>query len=250
MPPSALRPAAAPDPSRRRAAVALGLLPLAACTSGAPFRTPTPAPTEQPAAPRVRAGDRWRYAQVNLYNGIRQTEIDCEAIETTPRLRVRLTDADGRARPDEVYADAWRVIEEPFYDYLQVFEQPVPLLPEVMAVGETSRLDTAFRAPQASGDERYAWQQRLRAQTWERVRVPAGEFDALRVVRYIWFGHPDRMRLYPVRREHLWYAPAVNRWVRREWTGEYRWPGMRRGAPLREDWIAWELMAYRPAPAG
>lgn len=239
-----------PLPSRRRRQLilALGTLSLAACTT-TPFSTPAAPPAAQPVAPRVRVGDRWRYAEINVYNGIRQAEVACEVVEVAPRLRVRLTDSRGKPRPDEVYEGAWRVIEEPFYDYLQVFEQPAPLLPDTLAVGESSRLDTAFRAPQAS-TERYAWQQRLRALQWERVRMPAGEFEALRVERYIWFAHPDRTRLFPVRRDRLWYAPAVNRWVRREWTGEYRWPGGRRGPPTREDWVAWELLDYVASPIG
>lgn len=246
-------PPAAPPPATasRRRLLTLAALPLAAwlpaaCTT-APFATPAAPPPERPGAPRVRVGERWRYAQIDVYSGARQAEIACEVIELAPRLRVRLTDSRGTPRPDEIYADAWRVLQEPFYDFLQVFEQPVPLLPDVLAAGESSRLDTSYGVPQTPG-ERYAWQQRLHAAQWERVRVPAGEFDALRIERYIRLDHPDPRRLYPVRRDRLWYAPAVNRWVRREWTGEYRGPGARRGAPMREDWVAWELLEHLATP--
>lgn len=247
-----MTPSALPLPHaarRRRLMLALAALPLAACSTYGPSTASIPQPGERPPMPRVRAGDRWRYAEINAYNGIRQAEVACEVIEVAPRLRVRLTDSRGQPRADEVYENPWRVIEEPFYDYLQVFEQPVPMLPDVLAAGESSQLDTAFQVPQIPG-ERYAWQQRLRALNWERLRVPAGEFDTLRVERYVSFAHPDRARLYPVRRDRLWYAPAANRWVRREWTGEYRWPGGRRGPPTREDWIAWELLEYAASPAG
>ena len=45
----------------------------------------------------------------------------------------------------------------------------------------------------------------------------------------------------------LWYAPQVNRWVRREWTGTYRWSGMRIPATLRDDWVEHKLLEYQPA---
>lgn len=77
--------------------------------------------------------------------------------------------------------------------------------------------------------------------------MPAGQFDALRIDRRIWFTHADTRRSQSMRTEQLWYAPAVHRWVRREWTGQYLgWP-IRRGGPAREDWIVHELQAYSPA---
>ena len=76
--------------------------------------------------------------------------------------------------------------------------------------------------------------------------MPAGEFDALRVERRIYFTHVDLRRSQSVRTEYLWYAPAVNRWVRREWTGQYiGWP-VRRGV-AREDWVVHLLAEYAPA---
>lgn len=241
-----------PDPARRRIAFALGAAPMAYALGGCavsapPIATPTAPPTQQPPAPRVRVGDRWRYSEVNGFNGERIAEVTCEAVEVAPRVRIQLTDSRGRARADEVYTEPWLVVVEPFYDYPQTFETPVPILPEVLAAGAQSRITTAYRVPDASS--RFGWQQYLDARGWQRIRVPAGEFDTLLVQRRIWFSHVDRWRLYPYRWDLAWYAPAVNRWVRREWSGEYRWAGVRRGAPLREEWIVWELAEYAPARA-
>ncbi|MGH6692454.1 MAG: hypothetical protein ACREF4_17440, partial [Gammaproteobacteria bacterium] len=57
---------------------------------------------------------------------------------------------------------------------------------------------------------------------WERIKVPAGEFDALRVKRTVYFDYYD----YTTRGrsefiEYEWYAPAVKQAVRREAYGVY-----------------------------
>ena len=235
--------------ARRRLALGLLAVPtglaLAGCVAAPPraaLVTGAGAPVD---APRVRAGDRWRYVEINGFNGERVADVAAEAIEAGPRLRIRLEDSRGRPRGEEVYADPWRVVVEPMYDQPQFFESPVPILPETLVPGARSRTDTAYTVPGSSG--RYGWQQRLEARRWQRIRVPAGEFDTLLVQRRIWFDHPDRWRRYPHRWDLAWYAPAVNRWVRREWSGEYRASG-RRGALMREDWIIHELIEHLPSP--
>ena len=193
----------------------------------------------------MRAGDRWRYAVIDLYRRERLTELTMQVAAEAPQLRVSVTDASGTARPDEVYASPWRVVQEPAYGAVIQFRNPNPLLPARLETGASERISNTFRAS-ADGLWNF-WSEQIDAQGWERVRVPAGEFVALRVMRRISFDHQDSFRTRSARDETLWYAPEVNRWVRREWTGRYYWAGMR-GAPLREDWIAWELLEYRPAP--
>lgn len=87
----------------------------------------------------------------------------------------------------------------------------------------------------------------MSAARWEEVRVPGGRFDALRVDRRIAFTHSDFWRIDSQRSETLWYAPAVNRWVQREWTGIYRQYGLPRYGGRREDWVRWRLLEYVPA---
>lgn len=226
--------------------LALAGLPVAGCVTSPALVDPVAPPAELPPSPRVRAGDRWRYVEINAYSGERIAEVAHEVVEASERIRMRLVDSRGRPRPEEVYARAWSAVTEATFDFPQTYEQPVPIVPEPLVVGPSSRLRTAYRVPDAS--LRFAWQQYLDAVGWERVRVPAGEFDALRVQRRMWFTHVDHMRIDSFRNDVLWYAPAANRWVRREWTGTYRWPGMRWGAPLREDWVVQELLDYVPSP--
>ncbi|MCL4746428.1 MAG: hypothetical protein KJZ83_13585 [Burkholderiaceae bacterium] len=234
----------APARARRRATLAL----LGAAALGAGCATREAATAARAAAPgaQVRLGDRWRYASINLYNGMRLGELLAEVVATTPRLRVAVsatTGAAGGQRSEEVYASAWRVLEEPNYDLAQVFSAPAPLLPSVLAPGASESFRGSYRTPLS--DDALYWSEIARVETWERVRVPAGEFLALRVRRTIAFDHADRFRQRNTRSDTLWYAPEVNRWVRREWTGWYGTAATLR-TNMREDWVAHELIDYRP----
>ena len=236
------------DRVRRRLAAGLAAAPLAslaACQALPTGAVPVAPPAAAGAAPQVRAGDRWRYLEVNGYSGEARTEIDCTVAQAAPNLRVRVADASGRPRSDEVYEAPWRVAIEPFYDLVQLFETPLALLPEPPAAGASRWVSARYRVEGTQGW--LDWQEQREAVRWERVRVPAGEFDALRIERRIHFVHADPRRSQSVRTEQLWYAPAVNRWVRREWTGQYiGWP-IRRGGPSREDWVVHLLAEYAPA---
>jgi hypothetical protein len=105
-------------------------------------------------------------------------------------------------------------------------------------------MQTAYRVQGIDRD--FYWSDWLDAVGWQRVRTPAGEFDALRVERRIAFAHSDPFRDRPTREETLWYAPAVNRWVLREWTGRY-WGRSHPPPLLREDWVGLRLVGYSPA---
>lgn len=202
---------------------------------------------DQPLPPaQVRIGDLWRYERIDGYNGRRLGEIVAQIEETAPRLRVALRDSDGRRVGDELYEQPWTVIQEPFYDAVQIFTEPVPLLPPSGRTGDARWHYASWREP--GYDLRYRWDVRNLADGWERLRVPAGEFVTLRVTREIALSHPDFKRLRPWRRETLWYAPAIERWAQREWTGWFYWPGER--FVMREDFVRWRLIEHRPQPRG
>lgn len=230
--------------ARRRALGALvgGATGLAALTSGC--ATGGAQAVQRGAAPAadVRIGDRWRYAVINLYNNTRLTERMVEVIALAPRLRLSVVDTTGGERPPEVYARAWQVLEEPNYDLPQVFASAAPLLPLALAPGASERFSSSYTTPMSA--DRLYWSEIARVRGWERVRVPAGEFEALRVQRTIAFQHADRFRQRETRTDTLWYAPEVNRWVRREWTGSYGTQATLR-TNMREDWVAHELIDYR-----
>jgi hypothetical protein len=242
-------PLGAIGPLRRRLLVATAAaapLGAAGCATGLMFDRP--AAVEQiPAAtsPQVRVGDRWVYQTINRYNRSVIDEITVEAVAVAPEVRVRLSARDAAAVVEERYAGPWTVIAEATFDRPIVFETPMPLVPDPPATGSSFKRGR-YRAQGFNG--LLQWDQRVQADRWERLQVPAGSFDCLRIVRTIDFEHPDIFRHRSERSDVLWYAPQVNRWVQREWTGNFM-PGAptTRFGRAREDWVLWQLMSYRPA---
>lgn len=223
------------------AALAAGASGLAGCAS--PNRIP--APGEPPPPPVVRVGDRWRYARINRYNGLPLPDRQLRVTAVEPLIRVEVVDGDGHAFPEETYAGAWNVVQETVWEQLQVFTTPCPLLPRRLLPGAVEQWRGTYQVP---GDSwHYASSVRVDAHEWERIEVPAGVFETLRITRRIAFVHPSFLRAASSRMETLWYAPAVNRWVRREIDGEYVIPGR---PPMRgrEDRVGWMLTKNTAAP--
>ena len=227
-------------------APALSLLSACATPAALSSNPPSiPAPAAL-APPRVRVGDRWRYLETNRYNGIPTGELTAELMTARPIFRIKLSHSSGKVRSDEVYTDDWRLLEEPNYDAPIAFAQPIPMLNTPLMLGAHEQIRTRYRA--VPYEREYFWSMYTDAQAWERIKVPAGEFDCLRISRRIWFSHHDLFRTASERYDTVWYAPQINRWAQREWTGRYITPGGRRGTPTREDWVNWQLLDYIPAP--
>ncbi len=242
------------DPFRRRAVRGLlaapawaGLAFVAGCAS--PSAVPPPAGADPLPVPTLRVGDRWRYRLTNLYNGGTIGETLVEVTAVAPEIRLRVDPGQGQPVLEERYANPWTVIAETIYDAPMVFDAPMPVVPPAARAGQAIASRTRYRS--AFSSEPLDWAQRLRVVGWERVAVPAGTFDALRIERLVDFRHPDFFRYLPERVDVLWYAPEVGRWVQREWTGTYM-PGtpVTRAGRAREDRVRWALTGWQPARAG
>ena len=197
--------------------------------------------------PELKVGQTWVYAEINRYNNLQIATVTHQVKSISPVIRVARTDDKGITRAEEIYDSQWAVRQEPNYEQTQVFEKPLPMLPSRLEAGVAEDLSTAYRIEQ--NNNLYIWQSRLRAIGWERVKVPAGEYTALRVERTFYFAHFDSFRYDNMRVDTLWFVPEINHWVRREWTGSYRSPGSRR-IPLREDWVRWDLIQIMPPLSG
>jgi hypothetical protein len=205
------------------------------------------APRNAGSRPRVKVGDEWTYTEINRYNNLQTGTVTQRATTIDPIVRIANSAKVGDRqvdRAEEIYDSLWTIKQEPAYDVVQIFERPLPFLPANLEAGYREVFQTSYKV---DGINRlFYWRSQLFAAGWERVQVPAGEFVALRVERTSWFAHFDTFRSDSVRRDTLWYSPLVNRWVRREWTGEYRGPNSRR-LPQREDWVRWDLLSYKKA---
>lgn len=234
------------------AGLALPIIGLAGCAT----RQPDPRSLIEFAPPRVEIGDRWIYLETNRYNNLPLANVEVTVTAKAPlTCSVRRTRSDSTAGEiarrnaviEEVYASPWTVSHEPTYDVTMDFVEPMPLLPATLRVGEKRHSKTRYTVRGYSGS--YRWQQYLEAMGVERVVTPAGSFECLRVRRMIWFDYPDVFRFNSSRVDTAWYATEVNRWVRREWTGDYQHESFlgEHADRLREDWVRWDLLKYEPA---
>lgn len=75
----------------------------------------------------------------------------------------------------------------------------------------------------------------------ERVRVPAGEFDTVKIRRFIYPGDQELSKTETHIYEIDWYAPALGRSVRTETRSKWLEPCGRRLCEHRGDWFIYEL---------
>ena len=83
----------------------------------------------------------------------------------------------------------------------------------------------------------------------ERITVPAGSFDTLKIRRQIYAGDWGAFTLETNIAETEWYAPALGRAVRKESKSEYfdasrsRGGSLGGGAIMNGDWNVFELIS-------
>jgi hypothetical protein len=207
----------------------------------------------------VAAGDTWTYQVRDGYTGL---ERGTRTIHVTAvgQARINATVEEGSLQQVRVYDLNWNWVEGPSTNLPYVFTYQPPY--------------EALAFPLVPGKK---WHERLVATAvkdgrhfpvsvdgtvvgWEKVRVPAGEFDAIRVRRIVYFDYVEMMVRGQARTiEEEWYAPAVKQLVRRETSGMYlSWIYSQRESPfvrtgnddggvprmVPDDWFISELVSY------
>lgn len=232
--------------NRRRALLATLALP-AGCAIQPLAPLPT-TPIPPPAAPgslrAPRVGQRWTYRQLNFFNGSLLDVVQETVASVGPPIDVHRRSDSGAALPDERHAAWGQLLRDPAWDYPMTFEAAVPLWPASLTVGERTTVNTRYRMD--GGSIPFWIQVHCAVRGWERVTVGAGAFDTVRVERLIRLDHQDHTRAETVRRDILWLAPEVGRWVARETSGEYFLQGTSRMWSFSpEDHFRWELTAWQ-----
>lgn len=85
----------------------------------------------------------------------------------------------------------------------------------------------------------------------ERIKVPAGEFDTVKIRRLVYPGDPNYDQMETQIIEYEWYAPALKRMVRLERRSEWKDPGrcgVAAGCDFYGDWDVLELVETRAGP--
>jgi hypothetical protein len=243
------------------------LLSSAALSVGCAIRAPADATA--PPAQNVRQpvpGQSWRYAKSDIFTRkLVDEQVDRVAtvnqtVEIGSSYQVPAKAAKGGwgaaelqkytghqnipagSLPSEIQ-DPWGMVAvDPHWSQVQVYETPIPLWPAVLEPGWTTRISTDYKTP--ADQAARPWNQTMKAQAWETVTVPAGQFKALRFTNLIKFKHSDFSRTDSQRQETIWFAPEVGRWVARESQGTYYVADSTIVTPYNENGFRWELLAW------
>lgn len=215
------------------------LLLAAACLGACASYPAVEAPVASVAAPQLRPGEHWTYDQIDPYkrSKVRTLTYTLEAREGGFEL-VGRSDRAGDPVQTERIAAPWRITAQSRGDARRSFDPGLAQIAFPLAPGkrwkETVRVNAERGATQR-------WSVSARAVRWESVKVPAGEFKALRVERWMNLGDADASWGNTSVSDIFWYAPEVKRWVRRERRTE-RIERVK-DPRVERDWTVWELAA-------
>lgn len=221
---------------------------LVACA--APLTPPTgPVPASVTAAP-VKVGDFWEYSVRDAYTGLpfgmyRYDVVHSDAQNVAVEVR-----RNGQLVDTYVYSPGWNPSEMPITNVQRLkFQTPFPAFPFPLEPGKT--WSSVVKALDPQNGRTYNVHVLGKVIGWDHVRVPAGEFDALKVRRYVYAGNAVSFRSQEEIIQYDWYAPSVRRVVKEEGTSKHtdysRSEGMgAEGMPLvvRGDWLIGDLVAY------
>jgi len=206
---------------RRRLLGALGATALGACATPPPQPQPPLRPIDAGKAPRV--GDAWQYAYRSVFPVPAPRTLEVRVLELrADDLRDRIT-AQGEAETeDHTFTSALEMVERPVGAERRLMDRVVQRLtviefaPYLQAFGALPEGGPIVIALPSFGP---AFTGRARLRGSERITVPAGAFDAVRMEFDVSRTPAPslRPRFDPVDTlGTVWYVPAVKRPVR--WT--------------------------------
>jgi hypothetical protein len=224
----------------RMAAAALAVL----LSSAAPAQTPAPT-----------AGDTYVYRLVNGYNKEELARIlfEVEKVDGgNVTLAVTPDKADGGVARTDVHTREGNWLRHPVESHGQaieyVFATAYPAY--VFPLDPGKAWSVRVPASVAASGQRRSVRVDGRVMGTERVRVPAGEFDTVKIRRLV-YPDDERFTLSETQiTEFDWYAPSLGRAVRTErrsdWldTSECGEDG---GCDFRGGWHVYELVEAKPA---
>lgn len=229
--------------SRRTFIVSAALAPVAcgglSYEHGIPVTQPSPLPTVRPP----QAGQEWTYIQKNMFNGKAIDVINERIASINPAITIERSTASGNRLPSEIQTSWGMVSANPQWPQLLNFSPSLPLWPEQLSTVWAKQFNTKYSVA-GYPESRMNWQEYMSVQGWEKITVPAGEFIALRFQTLINFESDDPNKANRIRKETVWFAPEIGRWVARETSGSYRIRGQM-AVLLLEDSFQCQLSAYK-----
>lgn len=208
-----------------------------------------------PAAAAISAGDAYVYQLVNGYSkevrGMLHYQVDRVDLD---RITVSVSPDNAEAgwAHTEIYTKEgnWlrNLVESHGVPVDYEFSAPYPAYVFPLEPGKTWSMRVDATLP-GSGERRSV---RVDGKVMgnERIRVPAGEFDTVKVRRYIYPGDAHFTRMETRISELDWYVPALGRPVRTERRSEWidtSQCGKNSGCEFHGNWDLLELIETRAA---
>jgi hypothetical protein len=230
-----------------RAVIALIVLLFAGCAAAPP--PPRDAPS-QVSQPQVKVGDFWEYRVRDAYTGFDRgtyryevTRVEMDAVTVDFSHDAVLMDT-------YVYTRGWNGIEHALPNLQRFrFEPAFPALVYPLEPGRTWR--SVVRARDPATGRTYRTHVHGHVVGWERVKVPAGEFDALRIQRQVFAGNAEYFKTQEEIMETEWYVPEIRRSVRSQASSQHFDTSMGGGDEggeyplrIRGDWLIAELVRH------
>ena len=198
-------------------------------------------------APQYGGGETWSYQELNGFNGIlRSTFTQSVTGVAKGEIRVSLRSGDGKLTD------------------IQTFTAPGLLASGMLNDRAGGRLEPALQLLPFPLEEGRRWRQSVtrvdpvqkqqrqvtvygKVEGWETVKVPAGEFRALKVVREMFLGDHDPFRGQTRLTEHEWYVPELKHWAKLQNWEEYHMAGDNvAGSYYQGDKQVFELLSFQP----
>jgi hypothetical protein len=229
--------------SRRTFIAATAMTPVACSVPlsyerGTPVAQPQPTPTVRP--PKV--GQEWTYVQRNVFDGKTLGLITERVASVGSSIVIERTDENGGRFSDEVQGPWGMVITDPHWERTVIFNPPIPLWPQELLASWSKQTISKYSLA-GYPDSSYQWQVYMGAHGWEQINVPAGSFLTLRYQNLINYQSDDGNKVNCIRKETIWFAPSIGRWVARESSGSYMILGVL--VPFLEDSYHWQLTSYK-----
>lgn len=226
-------------------------------------QTPPAGVPAEIAAPQLRPGVSWRYAVADGFTRIPRGTVEYR-VRTVESNTVTVDVIGNGQEGIELYARDGNWLRRPATNMQEfVYNPPYRAFDFPLVAGKRWFAKTSATDP-ADG-RTFPVTIEGRVLGWERIKVPAGEFDTVKVKRMVYlnfFRLGDRGQ--SVIQETDWYAPAIDLVARRETTSQYlrlaqhpRPPGFMRvsdgddhsddGTVPRyeqDDWLVYELVGY------
>lgn len=240
----------------------VSLLLLTACATQTAQTPPTGMPTEIGPS-TLQPGNAWRYAVRDGYTGNPRGTIE---------YRVRAIEGDAVAvdvqtpyeERTELYTREGNWLRRPATN-MQVFTYSPAYRALDFPLESGKRWEARVTATDPANGRSFPVTVRGHVSGWKRIQVPAGAFDALEVRRTVYFDYFELgVRGQSIIYETDWYAPAVQRVVRRETISKFlrladaAGPGrfirvsdddVSDGGSVpyweRDEWLVYELVAHQ-----